>query len=77
MENNLIRNIFLEYSQSEEYTEAYNDKLESYFDKAHKHLAKDSDSEDLLVALSAKNEEFGFVQGFKYAMRLSKECGVI
>lgn len=50
---------------------------EEAYDIAYERFAKTSEDEEILTAAMAENEHNGFLMGFKCAMLLKKECGMI
>lgn len=72
----IIKSIYLDYSQTEEYARE-NKEHEECFHKAGERFISDFDDESVLIAATTESEMFGFMQGFKCAMRLQKECDVI
>lgn len=78
-----LENLFSLYSGSEEYDQlgeipevsnAYS-KIKACMNR----MSKDEQFElnDLIVAHGAANEKQGFIYGFRYAMRLKVDCGLI
>ncbi len=82
----IIKTLFFDYQQSEEYTKAFRNMprkndvqtaYDTFVDSVFKKDFREGDRLDciLMGALTAM-EDFGFTQGFKYAMRLRNECNI-
>lgn len=82
MKNDFINSIYIDVSQTDEYLESEEmkrlEETQSKQGKAIREAVGDRmyiDSIDGLVAASeADSERYGFIMGFKYAMRLMQEC---
>ena len=72
----ILKSIYFEYSQTEDYARA-NKKYDKYYSAARDKFITAPKDEDVLVAAAAEQEMFGFMQGFKCAMQLKKECDTI
>ena len=72
----IIKSIYLNYSQTEEYCQDSR-KHETAYRKAYNKFVTDFENEGVLLAATAESEMFGFMQGFKFAMQLKKECDAI
>lgn len=70
----LLNQILDNYQLTEEYAKESEKRNETSYQKAVKELAKTDDDVDLLVGIITESEDFGFIQGFKYAMQLMAEC---
>ena len=84
--NRLVDETYYMLSESEEYTEAHkaSDNIveKAMCENIFNTLMQYDDSvaydvEEKLLDALATRERFGFTQGFKYAMRLAKECGIV
>ncbi len=82
----MIENLYLDYIQTEEYGEAEKnmsrrEKVDAardiFVEPAYKRDFKEgSNLEFIFTGAISAIEQFGFEQGFKYAMRLRNECNV-
>lgn len=72
----IIKNNYFEYSQTEEYAREQDAFDTIAYHNGYERLVKDFDDEPFFVGAVAESEQFGFIQGFKYAMRLCKECNI-
>ena len=82
----IINKLFYEYQQTEEYAQDFDtmpgkDAIRAAQDKFVEPFRDDYDSwnkrDNVLTGALSTMEDFGFVQGFKFAMRLRNECNNI
>lgn len=86
MRENLIGKIYDEISQTEDFISEEN-KTESIAKDTFRRallepiiktdFSKGYDLDILFIQALCEKEKFGFIQGFKYAMKLKKECDMI
>lgn len=83
---NIIENLFYDYQQTEEYVKDFKnmprrEDIQAARDRLVKPIAEQdrkagNELDDLLTGALCAIEDFAFVQGFKYAMRLRNECNI-
>ena len=80
---NIIEKLFFDYQQTEEYAQDFDtmpgkDAIRAAQDKFVEPFKEDYGSwnkrDNVLTGALCAMEDFGFVQGFKFAMRLRDEC---
>ena len=69
----LIKVLYDEVASSNEYAKEEEQYVKDD-DAARERLVHNSEDEYMFTAIKAEQNYFGFVQGFKCAMRLKKEC---
>lgn len=82
----IISNLFFDYQQTDEYAKeldnmARKEDVQAAQDTFVEPLSKEdhkkgSAADDVLTSALTAMEDFGFEQGFKYAMRLRDECNI-
>lgn len=73
----MIKSLIFEHQQTKEYLKDNECREEENYRKALEKFAKSVEDEDLIANVVNESEDFGFIQGFKCAMLLKKECGMI
>jgi len=77
MDYKMIRNIWDDYVLSKEYQKGFDYQISDTDAKRLENevgYKKYSDFEDVAMRLAGDAEEAGFIQGFKIAAKLMKEC---
>lgn len=77
MQYEMIRNIWHDYVSGKEYQKGFDYQIPNKdAERLEKELGyeKYSDIEDVAMRLASDAEEVGFIQGFKLATKLMKEC---
>lgn len=82
----IISNLLCDYRQSDEYAKefknmAHKEDVQAAQDTFVEPLSKEDYEKccvaaDILITALTAMEDFGFEQGFKYAMRLRDECNI-
>ncbi len=75
MKESIIERIHEEYGATPEFIEKRQECNNSAeCTTALEKFVKEPDDEDIFADVALKYEQFGFIQGFKCAMQLKKEC---
>lgn len=82
----IISNLFYDYQQTDEYTKEFDnmsrkEDVQAAQDTFVEPLSKEdfekgNAADNILTGALTAMEDFGFEQGFKYAMRLRDECNI-
>ena len=77
MKRSLIEEIYAEYVNSGEYAKMYNECDEAKdCVTAYSKFVTEFEDEDIFNNATTEYEKYGFIMGFKLAMKLKKECGI-
>lgn len=76
MKDSIIKNIYLDYQQSNEFFEDDKKMSSAEYEQAYKKFVGDDLSESIFNSAISESEMKGFMHGFKCAMKITAECGI-